>query len=179
MSSKTVLVLAMFVAALFAPDEAAAQFFPGKKAKGSAATQYRKMSGDTLRLRKSKQAELEKKEKAEKAEQQKKRSAAKRASARKEKKERVDSVAYEPRQYYLGDRVIMRGDSGHDVREAAKYLVNKLYLDESEIVYTKDGGALYEDNFERALKHFQEFNGMYPDGIIGSEVVKALRKRKK
>ena len=90
----------------------------------------------------------------------------------------IDSVQYEPPRYVLGDRVIMRGDSGHDVLSVAKILVKKLYLDEAAIVYTPDGGAVYEDAMVKAILLFQEFNDFYPDGIIGRELIKALRKRK-
>ena len=91
---------------------------------------------------------------------------------------KIDSVQYTPRNYTLGERVIMPGDSGRDVRNVANILVKKLYIDETEVVYTADGGVLYNDALQRAVKHFQEFNGFYPDGIIGNAVVKALRKRK-
>ena len=108
---------------------------------------------------------------------------AKAAESTKEKAPRVeksviDSVQYEPPRYVLGDRVIMRGDSGHDVLSVAKILVKKLYLDEADIVYTPDGGAVYEDAMLKAILFFQEFNDFYPDGIIGRELIKALRKRK-
>ena len=91
---------------------------------------------------------------------------------------KVDSVKYEPRMYCLGERVIMQGDSGRDVRNVADILVKKLYFDEDSIVYTKGGGVLYDGDLVRAVKHFQEFNGFYPDGIITRELIKALRKRK-
>ena len=91
---------------------------------------------------------------------------------------KVDSVRYEPRTYRLGERVIMQGDSGKDVRSVANILVKKLYFDEDSIIYTKDGGVMYDGDLVRAVKHFQEFNGLYPDGIIGKEVIKVLRKRK-
>lgn len=90
----------------------------------------------------------------------------------------VDSVRRSPKLYYLGERVIMPGDSGRDVKSVAKILVNKLYMDESLVIYTVDGGVLYDGELIRAVKHFQEFNGMYPDGIVGKETIKALRKRK-
>lgn len=90
----------------------------------------------------------------------------------------VDSLKTSPKNYYLGERVIMKGDSGRDVRAMAKILINKLYIDEANLVYTAGDGVLYEGELVRAVKHFQEFNGMYPDGIVGKETIKALRRRK-
>lgn len=134
------------------------------------ARNYKKISADSVRLRSS--AARKSGAPAKKA------SVKKNASAGKAKKSEVDSVAYSPRQYLLGERVIMPGDSGRDVRSVAKILVNKLYIDEESLVYTSDGGVLYDGALIKAVKHFQEFNGMYPDGIIGAALVKALRKRK-
>ena len=94
------------------------------------------------------------------------------------KKSPVDSVQYVPRKYTLGERVIMRGDSGHDVLSVAKILVKKLYLDEADIIYTPDGGAVYDGAMVKAILLFQEFNDFYKDGIIGRELIKALRKKK-
>ena len=87
-------------------------------------------------------------------------------------------MKYEPRVYRLGERVIMEGDSGNDVKSVARILVKKLYFDEDSIIYTKDGAVVYDGDLVRAVKHFQEFNGFYPDGIIGRELIKALRRRK-
>ena len=94
------------------------------------------------------------------------------------KSAKVDSLSYVAPTYRLGERVIMPGDSGRDVRSVAKILVNKIYIDESELIYTADGGVLYKGELVRAVKHFQEFNGFHVDGIIGHELIKALRKRK-
>ena len=93
-------------------------------------------------------------------------------------KTKVDSLELQPLNYRLGERVIMRGDSGRDVRSLAKVLVNKLYIDEASLVYTADGGVLYEEGLIKAVKLFQEFNGLPVDGVVGKEVVKALRRRK-
>ena len=60
----------------------------------------------------------------------------------------------------------------------AKILVKKLYLDEADIIYTPDGGAVYDGAMVKAVLLFQEFNDFYKDGIIGRELIKALRKRK-
>ena len=153
---------------------------------------YRKVSGDSQRLRtdngkqkkrSSKQSSKKKKQVKKQAKKQPKKSSGKSAVVKKTEKPaaksvKIDSVQYTPRNYTLGERVIMPGDSGRDVRNVANILVKKLYIDETEVVYTTDGGVLYNDALQRAVKHFQEFNGFYPDGIIGNAVVKALRKRK-
>ena len=157
---------------------------------------YRKVSGDSQRLRtdngkqkkqsskqSSKKKKQVKKQVKKQAKKQPKKSSGKSAVVKKTEKTaaksvKIDSVQYAPRNYTLGERVIMPGDSGRDVRNVANILVKKLYIDETEVVYTADGGVLYNDALQRAVKHFQEFNGFYPDGIIGNAVVKALRKRK-
>lgn len=153
---------------------------------------YRKVSGDSQRLRtdngkqkkqSSKQSSKKKKQVKKQVKKQPKKSSGKSAVVKKTEKPaaksvKIDSVQYTPRNYTLGERVIMPGDSGRDVRNVANILVKKLYIDETEVVYTADGGVLYNDALQRAVKHFQEFNGFYPDGIIGNAVVKALRKRK-
>lgn len=135
---------------------------------------YKKVSGDTLRLRPSVVEKMEK-EKKRKAKAEAKAAKAKTPRA---KKSPVDSVQYVPRKYTLGERVIMRGDSGHDVLSVAKILVKKLYLDEADIIYTPDGGAVYDGAMVKAILLFQEFNDFYKDGIIGRELIKALRKKK-
>ena len=153
---------------------------------------YRKVSGDSQRLRtdngkqkkqSSKQSSKKKKQVKKQTKKQPKKSGGKSAVVKKTEKSavksvKIDSVQYTPKSYSLGERVIMPGDSGRDVRNVANILVKKLYIDETEIVYTADGGVIYNDALQRAVKHFQEFNGFYPDGIIGNAVVKALRKRK-
>ena len=153
---------------------------------------YRKVSGDSQRLRtnnakqkkqSSKQSSKKKKQVKKQAKKQPKKSSGKSAVVKKTEKPaaksvKIDSVQYTPKSYSLGERVIMPGDSGRDVMNVANILVKKLYIDEAEIVYTADGGVIYNDALQRAVKHFQEFNGFYPDGIIGNAVVKALRKRK-
>ena len=80
--------------------------------------------------------------------------------------------------YRLGDRIIMRGDSGADVRNVARILVKKIYMDEDSVIYTRNGDVLYEGELVEAVKRFQRLNGFYDDGIIGRDLIKALRKRK-
>ena len=52
-----------------------------------------------------------------------------------------------------------------------------LVIDEADLIYTHDGGVVYKGELVRAVKHFQEFHGFYVDGIIGSALIKALRKK--
>lgn len=177
MKNNIPLFFLLLLSVLLVPQCADAQFLPGKDGKKGVAMEYRKVSGDSVRLRKSKVVK-KKKRSAAKGDKKKSKKAVAEKSAR-VKKSKVDSVAYKPVVYSLGDRVIMPGDSGHDVRSVADILVKKLYMDEALIKYTEDGGVVYEGELVRALKYFQEFNGLYPDGIIGSDVIKALKKRKK
>lgn len=194
MAGRRLLPLLFFVVAFFFTGNASAQFIPGKKSGDGAVVEYKKMAaGDSARVRKSRLGPKKRNSsvKSEKGSAKKLktggRSSVKRSSSRvvPSKKRvgnvaspKVDSLRYEPVKYRLGDRMIMRGDSGMDVRNVARILVKKLYIGEDSIIYTKDGGVLYDGDLVRAVKHFQEFNGLYPDGIISSEVVKALRRRK-
>lgn len=173
MKNNIPLFFLLLLSVLLVPQCADAQFLPGKDGKKGVAMEYRKVSGDSVRLRKSKV--VKKKGSAVKGDGKSGKKAKKSVRV---KKSKVDSVAYKPMKYSLGDRVIMPGDSGHDVRSVADILVKKLYMDEALIKYTEDGGVVYEGELVRALKYFQEFNGLYPDGIIGSDVIKALKKRK-
>ena len=77
----------------------------------------------------------------------------------------------------MGERIIMRGDSGNDVKSVARILVRKLFLDEKEIIYTADGGVLYDGEIVRAVRLFQKVQGMYDDGMVGATTLKALRRR--
>ena len=181
---------------LLCPHSVGAQSAVAQDGKLGTARSYRKVSGDSQRLRtdngkqkkqSSKQSSKKKKQVKKQAKKQTKKqpkkSGGKSAVVKKTEKSavksvKIDSVQYTPKSYSLGERVIMPGDSGRDVRNVANILVKKLYIDETEIVYTADGGVIYNDALQRAVKHFQEFNGFYPDGIIGNAVVKALRKRK-
>ena len=150
------------------PQESMAQFSPGKKTKDARAVEYRKVSSDSVRPRNGKTVKKSGGKSSVKSSKKK----------TKKKEKRIDSLRYEPAKHRLGDRVIMPGDSGHDVKSVADILVKKLYMDETLIIYTEDGGVKYEGELVRALKYFQDFNGFYPDGIIGHSVIKALRRRK-
>lgn len=194
MAGKLFVRLLLFLSVLICAVDVSAQFVPGKKPGAGAAVEYKKVAaGDSARVRKSRLGSKKRNSsvKSEKGSVKKLktggRSSVKRSSSKvvPSKKRvgnvaspKVDSLRYEPVKYRLGDRMIMRGDSGADVRNVARILVKKLYIGEDSIIYTKDGGVLYDGDLVRAVKHFQEFNGLYPDGIISSEVVKALRRRK-
>ena len=82
------------------------------------------------------------------------------------------------RKYKLGDRVIVRGDSGRDVRSVANALVKKLYIEPERVIKTYDGGALLDGELYEALLLFQKDKGLPVDGKVSTEVVKELRKRK-
>ena len=149
----------------------AAQLLLAQSVQVEGARRFRKASADSVYLRPS----VVKKQRKEA--ERKLNSASKEVKPR-VKKSCVDSVRFTPRRYALGERVIMPGDTGHDVKSVAKILVKKLYIDEAELKYTADGAVVYDAAMQRAVKHFQEFNGFYADGIIGQSVIKALRRKK-
>lgn len=90
---------------------------------------------------------------------------------------RKKSVPYTGRKYRLGERIIMRGDSGNDVKAVANILIKKLFLEEKNLIYAADGGVIYDGEIVRAVKLFQKVSGIFDDGIIGTPTLKALRKR--
>ena len=164
----------LFFLLLFFSQVVLAQSLTGDEGMLGSSRTYKKVSGDTVRLRPSVVEKMEKEVKRKlKAEAK-----AAKVKAPRVKKSLVDSVQYTPHKYTLGERVIMQGDSGHDVLSVAKILVKKLYLDEADIIYTPDGGAVYEGAMVKAVLLFQKFNDFYEDGIIGRELIKELRKRK-
>ena len=90
--------------------------------------------------------------------------------------QRVDSLSYTARRYALGDRVIMRGDTGADVRKLAEILVKNLYVDERLLQYNAAGDVLYEGELVEGVMRFQRVNGLYPDGIVGRELATVLKR---
>ena len=132
---------------------------------------YRKSSGDSVRLR----VDTLKKKRTEK---KKSVSAGRKGKGKSVKRDSigVDSLRYSQRQYAFGDRIIMRGDSGKDVRKLAEILINNLYIEDKQILYTPTGDVLYDGELLKAVKRFQEYNGFYPDGIVGFKLIKALKK---
>ncbi len=127
----------------------------------------KKVSGDSVRLRASESAKIDK---------QVKRVYAKIMQAN--RRARVKAARELARRYKLGDRVIMRGDSGRDVRSVANILVKKLYIRPEEVVSTFDNGALYDGALYKAVLRFQKDRSLLQDGVIDKELVKELRKRK-
>lgn len=168
MKSKTLIKILFLFASVMLSVSLSAQ----NVADNGGVRSYRKISADSTRL---KSGEVKGKNPAVTA---KGGDAKKRKKPVAPKEKSVDSLEYSVKTYRLGERVIMPGDSGRDVRSVAKILVNKIYISEEELIYTADGGVVYKGGLVRAVKHFQEFNGFYPDGIIGQDLIKALRKRK-
>ena len=178
-----IIILAMLLCAL--PRLSCAQFLQRNDSvvhllKGESAVPSR-LNEKTAEEKKNKKRSAgvshkkEKKKAAKKKSEKKKGAAVKSKSA---KKNVVDSVKYNAPQYRLGQRVIMRGDSGRDVKSLANILVKRLFLDEKDIIYTADGGVLYDGEIVRAVLLFQKVSGLYEDGMVGTPTLKALRKRK-
>lgn len=128
---------------------------------------FKKMPADTVVVKKTPEKSMAKKKAATK-----KKAAVKKAA----KKPKVDSVKFAPVRYSLGDRVIMHGDSGADVKKLAEIMIKHLYMEESAVIYTKDGTVLYDGELVRAVKLFQKVSGLYEDGMVGETTIKALRK---
>lgn len=91
--------------------------------------------------------------------------------------ESKSKIKYDGIKYKLGDRVIMCGDSGADVKSLANMLVERLFLDERDIIYTKNG-VLYNGAIIKAVRSFQKVSGLYEDGMVSSSTLKALSKYK-
>lgn len=194
MASKRTLIFLFLLSLLSLPESAMAQFSPGKKTKEGVAVVYGKIESDTLRMRKSKMEAPKKRNVVADRDSVKvkspsvkrkaggtaadKRSSGKKGKSVSSKEAKVDSVKYPKVTYRLGDRIIMRGDSGADVRNVARILVRKLYMDEDSIIYTESGEVLYDGELVKAVMRFQRLNDFYEDGIVGYELIKALRKRK-
>ena len=134
---------------------------------------FRKMPVDTLVVKKPVKPSVVKKSAPAKKNSKK---AVKKSVKPKQVKKKTDSVKYAPIRYSLGDRVIMRGDSGKDVRKLAEIMVKHLFIEDSAVPYTKSGEVLYDGELVRAVKLFQKVSGLYDDGIVGETTIKALRK---
>ena len=132
---------------------------------------FRKMAADSAVIvkKQSKRAAPKKKKAAA-------RKVAKKPAPKAKAVNKIDSVKYVPPKYYLGDRVLMRGDSGADVKKLAEIMVKNLYMDENSVPYTVTGEVLYDKELLRAVKLFQKVSGLYEDGIVGETTIKALRK---
>lgn len=160
------LLLLLFSLMMF-PQFALAQSAGGGSAVLTAPRTYRKMSGDSIRLRASVAAKMEKQ--ADKV-------FGKIVDAN--QRARKKTARELARKYRLGDRIIVRGDSGRDVRSVANALVKKLYIKPEGIIKTYDGGALFDGELYNALLRFQKDKGLPVNGKVTTEVVKELRKRK-
>ena len=146
---------------------AIAQSVPDDGAVLTAPRTYKKVSGDTVRLRASKAAEVE--ELADKVFAK-----VMQANGRARQKAARELA----RRYKLGDRIIVRGDSGRDVRSVANALVKKLYIKPEDVMPTFDGGALLDGALFDALLRFQKDKRLPIDGKVSKDVVKELRRRK-
>ena len=156
----------LFLLLLFA-QLASAQSAATDPAVLTAPRTYKKVSGNTVRLRASEAADIEKQ--------------ADRLLARilqANHRARVNAARELARRYKLGDRVIVRGDSGRDVRSVANALVKKLYIDSEDVISTFDRGALLDGELYDALLRFQKDKKLPVDGRVTKDVVKELRKRK-
>lgn len=128
---------------------------------------YKKVSGDSIRLRVTMARNIEKQAGKVFAKVMQANERARKKAAR--------ELA---RKYRLGDRIIVRGDSGRDVRSVANALVKKLYITPDKITLTYDNGALLDGALYNALLRFQKDKGLPVNGKVTKEVVKELRKRK-
>ena len=133
---------------------------------------FNKMPADTVVVKKKPEPKVARKKPAAK----KSSVAPKKVAAKAAVEKKTDSVAYSERKYSLGDRVIMRGDTGADVKKLAEIMVKNLYIDEKAVPYTKSGAVLYDGELLRAVKLFQKVSGLYDDGIVGTTTIKELRK---
>lgn len=128
---------------------------------------YKKMSGNPITLRPGE---------ADKIDKQTNKIYSKIMQAnQRARKKAARELAYK---YKLGERVIIRGDSGRDVRSVANALLKKLYIKEDDIVHTSGGGVLYDGVLYDAMLRFQKDKGLPETGVIDKRVVKELRKRK-
>lgn len=134
---------------------------------------FKKMPTDTVVVRKKPKPTVKKPSTVKKSVKKK---AAKSGVKPKRMKQKNDSVKYTPIRYSLGDRVLMRGDSGADVKKLAEIMVKHLYIEETDVPYTAGGQVLYDGELMRAVKLFQKVSGLYDDGIVGTTTIKALRK---
>ncbi len=167
MVNKLLVILSLFVLTLL-PGRLCAQFY------GRTDTVARIIKSGAPIMRQTRTDDKAAAAKKKSSARKKKKTAVK-TKPRKAEAKRHDEILYEPKSYRLGERVIMRGDSGADVRSLANMLVDKLFLDEKDIIYTKNG-VLYEGEIIRAVRSFQKISGLYEDGMVGTPTLKALRK---
>ena len=157
---------------LFSLD-VAAQVASGGAGVVTGSRRYTRVAGDSVYLRRDVVSPAVEPAGSEARAESSVRSRRRRARA---EEQRVDSLSYTARRYALGDRVIMRGDSGADVRKLAEILVKNLYVDERLLQYNAAGDVLYEGELVEGVMRFQRVNGLYPDGIVGRELATLLKR---
>ena len=79
-----------------------------------------------------------------------------------------------PADYSLGDRTIKAGIYGADVKALSDLLVSKYYL-KKNLIKTKSGYPLYDDNMAAAIKHFQKDAGKTITGNADDATQTALK----
>ena len=164
---------ALFVLLFLLSFDVVAQSTSGDVGVVTSSRRYERVSGDSLYLRRDRVSRGEEND-----------SGSGRAVARPRARnrrvqsdgQRVDSLSYTARQYAFGERVIMRGDSGKDVRKLAEILVNNLYVDERALLYNEAGEVVYDGELLQGVIRFQRLNGHYPDGIVGRELIRILKR---
>ena len=128
---------------------------------------YKKVSGSAVRLRSCE---------VEKIKEQTDRTFAKIMQAnQRARKKKARELAF---RYKLGERLIIRGDSGRDVKSVADALLKKHYIKAEDVIPTFGGGVLYNAALYNAVIRFQKDRGLPETGVIDKRVVKELRKRK-
>lgn len=153
--------------------DAAAQVVSGETGVVTSTRRYSRVAGDSVYLRRDVVLPAVESSPDENGLQSSARPRRRRVRA---EEEGVDSLSYTARRYALGDRVIMRGDCGSDVRKLAEILVKNLYVDEHLLQYTAKGEVLYDGELVEGVKRFQRVNGYYPDGIVGRELARVLKR---
>ena len=172
LESVLLLVLLMLVV-----QGATAQSASGEAGVLTSSQRYTRVSGDTLRVRRG-SAFVSPRNRADSAVVPTSVPArrSRRRTVQSAVVERTDSVAYQAVRYALGDRIIMRGDTGPDVRKLAEILVKNLYVDERLLQYSPSGEVVYEGELVEGVMRFQRVNDMYPDGIVWRELAQLLKK---
>lgn len=165
-------VFLLILSMLFSID-VAAQVASGEAGVVTASRRYTRVAGDSVYLRRDVVSPAVEPAGSEARAESSVRPRCRRARA---EEQRVDSLSYTARRYALGDRVIMRGDSGADVRKLAEILVKNLYVDERLLQYNAAGDVLYEGELVEGVMRFQRVNGLYPDGIVGRELATVLKR---
>ena len=164
---------ALFVLLFLLSFDVVAQSTSGDVGVVTSSRRYERVSGDSLYLRRDRASRDEGNDSGSERPVARPRARARRAQS---DGQRVDSLSYTARQYAFGERVIMRGDSGKDVRKLAEILVNNLYVDERALLYNEAGEVVYDGELLQGVIRFQRLNGHYPDGIVGRELIRIFKR---